>query len=174
MLIFVDDEFHIHIVPARECARGLTDILFRVVADSHGEQLHDFAREILVGSALDVDARVEEREHGGVLRHGDRKIPKVAGSLLLKQLQLIEKLAVIANLGFVRNKMAVPEQRHFLLQRPGAVQHPVRPPVSDTVGFERAGAQPVKEFIDDGLQTAVAAGFDLDSQRFALSLWPGP
>ena len=66
--------------------------------------------------------------------------------------------------------MAVPEQRHFFLQRPRAGQHAIGPPIGDAVGFEHAGAQPVEEFVDDGLQAAVAVGLHFDAERFALLL----
>ena len=66
--------------------------------------------------------------------------------------------------------MAVPEQGHLFLKWPGAVQHPIRPPIGHAISFERAGAEPVEEFVDDGLQAAVAGGFDLDSQGLAFLL----
>ena len=81
-----------------------------------------------------------------------------------------EELAVVANLGFVGSEMAVPEQRHLFLQRPRAGQHPIGPPIGHAVGFENAGAQPVEEFIDDGLQAAIAGGLDLDAERLAFLL----
>ncbi len=64
----------------------------------------------------------------------------------------------------------MPEKRDLFLKRPGAGEHPVRPPVADAVGFENAGAQPIEKLIHDGLEAAVAAGFDLDSQRLAFRL----
>jgi len=60
--------------------------------------------------------------------------------------------------------MAVPEQRHLLLQRRIAGHHAVGPPVGDAVGFQHAGTQPVEELVDDGLQRAIAAGLDLHAQ----------
>ncbi len=66
--------------------------------------------------------------------------------------------------------MAVPEQRHLFLKRPRAGHHPVGPPIGHAVGFESAGAEPVKELIDDGLQAAVAGGLHLDAERFAFFL----
>ena len=156
VLIFVDDEFEIHVVPAGEGARRLANVLLRVVADAHGEHLHDFAREVFVGGALHVDARVQERQHRRVLGHGHHQVPEIAGAVVLEEFQLVEKLAIIADFGFVDGEMAVPEQRHVFLQRLRAGEHAICPPIADAVGFERAGAQPIEKFVDHGLQPAVA------------------
>ncbi len=145
VLVFVDDEFQIDVIPAGEGAGGFADVLLGVVADAHGEHFHDFAGEVFVGRAFDVDAGVEEREHAGVLGHGDHQVPEIAGAVVFEELQFGEQFAVIAHLGFVGGEMAVPEERHLFLQRPRAGEHAIRPPVGDAIGFERAGAKPVEE-----------------------------
>ena len=106
----------------------------------------------------------------GILRHGHHQVAEVARSLVLEQLQLVEQLAIVADLGFVDGEVAVPEQRHLFAQRLRTGQHPIRPPIRDAVGFERAGAQPVEKFVDHGLQPAVAVGLHFDAERFAVLL----
>ena len=105
-----------------------------------------------------------------ILCHCDGQIAKTAHSVFLEQLQLPEEFAIIADLGLVRREMAVPEQSHFFLERSRAGQHAVGPPVRHAVGFENAGTEPVEEFIDHGLEAAVAGRLDLDSKRLALLL----
>ena len=116
VLIFVDDEFQVHEIPAGERARGLADVLLGVVAHAHGEHLHDFAREVFVGRALDVDAGVQEGEHGRVLR---RRRPSGRGNCRCRGAGTVpavrEQLAIIAHLVFVGGEVAVPEQRHLFL-----------------------------------------------------------
>ncbi len=109
VLILVHHEFQIHKIPAGEGAGGLADVLLGVVADAHGEQLHDFAGEIFVGGAFDVNAGVQEGKHGGTLRHRDREVSEIAHPLFLKELQLPAELAGIADLGFVGDEVAMPE-----------------------------------------------------------------
>ena len=170
VLIFVDDEFQIHIIPAGEGAGGFADILLGVVAHAHGEHFHDFAREIFVGRAFDVDSGVEEGEHAGILRHGDHEVTEIAGAVVFVELQFGEELAVVADLGLVGGVMTVPEERHLFLERARAGEHAVGPPIGHAVGFENAGAEPVEKFVDDGLEAAVAGGLDLDAERFTVLL----
>lgn len=170
MLILIHHELHVDIIPACEGARGLANIFLRVVSGAHGEQLHDFAREIFVRGALDVDAGVQKRKHRGILRRRHGQIPEIPGALLLKQLQLDEQLPVVPHFSFVRSEMPVPEQRHLFLQGPRTCQHPVRPPVADAVRLQDTCAQPIEKLIHNRLQTAIAAGFDLDPQSLAFLL----
>ena len=170
MLVGIDHELQVHVVPAGEGAGGLADVGLAVVAHAHGEQLHDLAGEVLVGRALHVHAGIEEGQHGRVFCHGDHQLTEIAGALRVEQLQLVEQLAVVAHLALVHGEMPMPEQRHLLLQRRIAGHHAVGPPVGHAVGFEHAGAQPVEELVDDGLQRAVAAGFDLHAQGLARGL----
>ena len=156
VFLLVHDELEIHEIPAGERAGGFANVFFGVVADAHGEQLHDFAREVLVGCALDVDARVQEGEHRGILRDGHHQVAEIAEPLLMEQLELAEQLAVVADLGFVDGEVAVPEQRHLFLKRAGRRQHAIGPPIGRAVGFENTRAKPVEEFIDDRLNWAAA------------------
>jgi len=140
VLVGVDFERKVVEVPTGERARALADVLLRVVADTHREQLHDLAREILVRRALDVVLRVEEIQHRGILRDRDRQIAQVAGRVPLEQLDLLAHLAVVAHLVFVRREMPVPQQRHLLLERMRRLQHPVRPPIAQAPGLEHRRA----------------------------------
>ena len=99
-----------------------------------------------------------------------RSVAKVAESFGLKELELGEHLAVVADLVFVGRKVAVPEKRHALLERSRRGEHPVGPPVSDAIGLEPTGAQPIEELVDDGLHGSVAAGFDVDSECLPIRL----
>src|SRR5262249_20957621 len=67
-------------------------------------------------------------------------------------------------------KVAMPEQRHFFFERVMCFEHPVGPPVTNPLGFENTGAQPVEKLVHDRLQWSVATGLDLDAQRFASLL----
>ena len=138
VLLTVHDERQVHEIPAREGARGLADVGLAVVADPHGEQLHDLAGEVLVGGSLDVHACVQERQHCRVLSDGDHQVAEVARSLCLENFELSQQLPVIPNLALVDRVMAMPEERHLLLKRMVRPDHPVGPPVSNALGFQHA------------------------------------
>jgi hypothetical protein len=103
----------------------------------------------------------------GILGNGHHQVAEIAGPLVLEQLQLIEKLAIIANFGFVHGEVSVPEQRHLFAQRLRARDHAIRPPIGDAIGFERAGAQPIEKFVDHRLQPPAALGLHFDAERLA-------
>ena len=170
VLLFMNDELQIDVIPASESARRLAHIPFRIVADAHREQFHDLAGKVLIGRALHVHAGVEERQHCGVLRNSHEQIVKISGSLFLEQLELTESFPVIADLCFVHRKVAVPEQRHLFLQRVAGLKHAIRPPVSNTLGFQNTRAQPVEEFIHDRLYRTIPARFDFDAERLTFFL----
>ena len=154
-------------IPAGEGARRLADVMLRVVADAHGEQLHDFAGEILVRGTLHVHAGIQEGQHGRVLRDADQQGAEVAQALILEQLKLVQHLAVVAHLVFIGGEVAVPEQRHLLLQRARRGEHAVCPPVGDAVGFELAGAQPVEKLVHHRLHATVATVLHADTDHLA-------
>ena len=54
VLRVIDMEAEVFVNPASEGARSLADVLLGVVADAHGEELHEFAAEIFVGVILQV------------------------------------------------------------------------------------------------------------------------
>ena len=125
-----------------------------VVAHAHREQLHDLAAEILVGRPLHVLPGVEEHQHRRVLRHAHQQFAETAGGEALKQRELAEHLAIVANLVAAGGEVAVPEQRHLLFERPVGRDHAVRPPVGDPPRLQRARAQPEEEPVGDRLQPA--------------------
>ncbi len=49
----------------------------------------------------------------------------------------------------------------------GLVEHAIRPPIGDAVGFERAGAQPIEKFVDHRLQAPAAVRLHFDAERLA-------
>ena len=64
--------------------------------------------------------------------------------------------------------MAVPEQGEFFLERALCHQHTLGPPLSGPSHFQRVGPQPIEKTIDNGLQGATPAGFDLDPHGLAV------
>ena len=138
-----------------------------VVAHAHGEQLHDLAGEVLVRRALHVHPGIEEGEHRRVLRDRDHELAEVAGGVAAEGLVLAQHLAEVAHLVLAGGEMAVPEQRHLLLERALGVEHAIRPPVGDAARLEHARAQPVEELVDHRLQRPVAGRLDLDAERLA-------
>ena len=82
-------------------------------------------------------------------------------------LVLAQHLAHVAHLVLAGGEMAVPEQRHLLLERALGVEHAVRPPVRDAARLEHARAQPVEELVDHRLERPVAGRLDLDAERRA-------
>src|SRR2546430_84721 len=46
-------------IPASEGASGLADVVLGVIADAHGEQLHELAGVVLVGRATPICPEVE-------------------------------------------------------------------------------------------------------------------
>ena len=167
MLRRSDDEIKIDEVPASECARRFADVRFAVVANPHREHFHDLAREIFVWCALYIHAGVKEGEHCRVLRHADQQVAEVTGAPRAKQLVLLEHLAIVPDFFLAGGEMAMPEQRHFFLERAIGRQHAIGPPVGNAICLQSACPQPVEEFIRHWLQPAIARRFYLDSHRFA-------
>ena len=117
MLGGIDLEVEPSEIPTGKGACGFANIVFAVVADAHGEQFHDFAREVLVRRTLHVHASVEKGEHGRILGDAYQERAKIAEALILEQLELAQHLAIVAHLLFRTREMAVPEHRHLFLQR---------------------------------------------------------
>ncbi len=63
----VEEEAVSGVGPTGEGAGGFLDVLFGVVADAEGEEFHEFAGVVFVGSGFFVLVVVEVFEHGGVL-----------------------------------------------------------------------------------------------------------
>ena len=84
MLLLVNNELQVDVIPAGEGARTFANILFRIVANAHREQFHDFASKIFIGRALHIHAGVQERQHCGILRDSDQQIAKVSGPVFFE------------------------------------------------------------------------------------------
>ena len=119
------------------------------------------------GAPFDVVLRVEEVQHRRVLGDLDRQIAQVARGAPLEQIDLLHHLAVVADLVLVGGEVAVPQQRHLLLERVRRLHHPVRPPVPEPARFEHRRPQPVEEAIGDRLHRTVAGRLDVDAHRGA-------
>ena len=119
------------------------------------------------GAPFDVVLRVEEVQHRRVLGDLDGQIAQVARGAPLEQIDLLHHLAVVADLVLVGREVAVPQQRHLLLERMRRLHHPVRPPVPQPARFEHRRPQPVEEAIGDRLHRTVACRLDVDAHRGA-------
>ena len=168
VLVRIDGELEAGNVPSREGACCLLHIPLPVVADAEREELHDLAREVLVGPFTRVHAGIQKHEHGRVLSHGDQQFAEVPAALLTERVQLKEHLSVIADLVFVGCEVSMPEQGETLAQRVFAGQHALGPPIADAVGLEPRCAEPVEELVDDRLQRAVPARLDLHAKSMTL------
>ena len=120
-------------VPAAEHARGGVHVRFRVVADAHREQFHDLAAEVLLRLRFRVRAAVEPHEHRRVLRDVQQDVAEVPERVVAQHLDLAADFRRI--LRRLRRHVArafggevvVPEERHLLLERTVAVDHPEQP-----------------------------------------------
>ena len=93
-----------------------------------------------------------------------RRLPVAPRS---NRFDLLHHLAVVADFVLVGREVAVPQQRHLLLERVRRLHHPVRPPVPQPARFEHRRAQPVEEAIGDRLYRTVAGRFGIDAHRRA-------
>ena len=132
-------------VPAAEHARGGVHVRFRVVADAHREQFHDLATEVLLRLRFRVRAAVEPHEHRRVLRDVQQDVAEVPERVVAQHLDLaadfrrilrrLRRHVARAFGGAVRardlvvagGEVVVPEERHLLLERTVAVDHPEQP-----------------------------------------------
>ena len=138
--------------PAGEGPRHSLHVLHGVMPLAEGEQLHPFARKILVGAPLAVESAVEVAQHRGVARHGMQQRAEIAQRVLAQQ----HVLAVhhLRRLHFLhaRYEMVVPEQRHALAQRIRRGQHLPQPPLAQLdVALDALGLQAGARF---GIQRA--------------------
>jgi hypothetical protein len=110
----------------RQRAGGLADVGLGVaVALAEREELHQLAREVLVGLVLIGPDQVEERAHRRVLhdvaqQRGERPQRAAAEERVLAQQHRRVDVA--------RGEVVVPEEHHLLFQRPRGADHPVQPP----------------------------------------------
>ena len=154
--------------PAGERAGRLADVGLGIISDAHGEQLQDFPTEVFVGAALDIFSGVQVHQHGRVPGHANQQIAKAATAVFVEQGQLVERFAVVAQLGIRGGEMPVPEQGQLFLQRSPGGQHPVGPPLGRPTHFQIVRPQPVKEAVDYRLERSVATRLDCDAHGFAV------
>ena len=103
--------------PAGKGAGRFEHVLFRVVADPAGEQLHQFAGEILVRMIFRARFAVEPDEHGRIARHASDQVVQIRPGSAAQGLDLpVHKLRIL-DLMLAGGEMAVPEQRQLLAQR---------------------------------------------------------
>jgi hypothetical protein len=99
------------------------------VPDAQREQLHQFAREVLVRMRGDVARIIEIDEHRRVLRDRAREFAQIAQRAVAEELVLrVDHRGRDALLHRRRRKVAVEVERHALLQRRGRREHAVEPP----------------------------------------------
>jgi hypothetical protein len=153
-------------VPARKDPRAGIHVTFGVVADTHREELHDLAREVLLRAEAHVRVLVEPHDHGGISRNLDQKVAEVAERVVAEELQLapnlpgvlrrfrghhpraVDGVRVASNLAVGGSEMVVPEERHLLLQRPAAVHHPEKPALAGIVDDRGRRKRPVRRRLD--------------------------
>ncbi len=70
----IEGKAQVVIHPAGKGAGGFADVILGVVADTHGEQLHHLAAEILVRGALHIVGGVEKNKHRGVFGDGCQQV----------------------------------------------------------------------------------------------------
>jgi hypothetical protein len=123
----------------------------RARADAHREELHQLAREVLLRPAANIEAPVEPDQHRRVPGDLEQQIAEVSDREFPEQLDLADDaVGVLAGLGgehaggFRRSEGAVdfrvgggevvvPEERHLLLERALAMDHPEQPALARVV-----------------------------------------
>ena len=111
---------------AGQRAGGLADVGLGVaVALAEREELHQLAREVLVGLVLVGADQVEERPHRGVLHHvGQQRRERAERAAAEDRVLAQHQRRVLV----ARGEVVVPEEHHLLFQRPRGADHPVHPP----------------------------------------------
>ena len=122
--------------PAREGSGAVLDVVLRVVADAHGEELQQLAAVVLVDRVLVVLAVVQPQDHRRVAGQGDEQVGEVALAEAAEHLDLVHQRPALRQLGVAGREDVVPEERHLLLQRVGAGHHTQQP-----VGLEAGHAE---------------------------------
>ena len=114
--------------PPGESARGFFDVPLGVVTLAEREQLHHFAREILVRSALAVLDAVEIDEHRRILGDRVQQDAEAAKRVGAQRGVLAVHEARDPHLWLARHEMVVPEKRHPLGERRARDRHFLDPP----------------------------------------------
>ena len=136
MLRRVHHKLQLVVIPAGERTRGFLDIGLGVMAHAHGEQLHDFTREVFIRRAFDIHACVQKRQHGRVFGHREHQVTEFAVGVQAHGFVLNQQLAVVVYFFFAGGEVAMPKQREFFLQRTRRGEHAVGPPVTQAMRFQ--------------------------------------
>ena len=102
--------------PAGECAGALLDVLLRVAADAHREELQQLAAEVLVDAAFVVVVVVEPDDHGGVPGQLHKERSEAAKAVAPEHPYLVRQHLAVDHLRVTGGENAVPEQRRLLDQ----------------------------------------------------------
>lgn len=154
------------LVPPREAARDLADVLLRVVPEPEAEELHELSREVLVGLAAAVGVSVEPDHHGRVARHFEEEIAEGSAPVALEEAHLSHEEPRALHLPIRRGEVPVPEECEFLDRRARREEHAPEPPgshgseVVQSLGHvcEEANAVVVLRGLEEELRTSFGAG----------------
>jgi hypothetical protein len=114
--------------PPGESARGLLDVLLAVMALAEREELHQLAREVLVGLLLAARRVVEIDQHRGVAGDRSEQLAEIAQRVPAQKLVLpVQKLRG-AHLLQARYEVVVPEERHLFAELLACGQKLRQPP----------------------------------------------
>ena len=113
--------------PAGEGAGALLDVVFRVVADAHGEQFEQFAPVVLVDGAIVVIGVVQPQQHRRVLGQLHQQVVETPQAVVAEHVDLIEQGSRLIQLAVAGGKQPVPEQGDLFFQRALGGDHAVQP-----------------------------------------------
>ena len=111
--------------PAGERAGALLDVLLRVVADAHREQLDQLAPVVLVHRLHVVVVVVQEEQHRRVRGERDQQVPEATERVAPEAVELVQQSSALAHVH--DGEETVEEQRHLLFQGVVAVDHADHP-----------------------------------------------
>src|SRR3954469_24444223 len=113
-----------------EGAGCFADIFFGVMSLTQGEELHDFARIILVGMLFAALGLIEPDEHGRVARNVLEEGEPIARGMLAKGLVLQKHVIGVAHLLRTGGEVAVPKEGELFLKGTRSPGHALQPPTA--------------------------------------------
>ena len=113
--------------PAGECAAGLVDVLFSVVADAHREELKQLPAPVLVDGIRVVLVVVQPVDHGRVLSNFSDDVAELAHAHFAEHIDHGGDFMVVVHFGDAGGEDLMPEERHLLLERGVGDDHAVYP-----------------------------------------------
>ena len=113
--------------PAGEGARRFANVGLGVVAGAEAEQLEEFATPVLVDRGPMVLLVVEPEDHRRVSGHLEQQVAVTAKAALPEDIDLLQQLVVIVDLGIAGGEHMVPEQGGLLFEGPLGVDQVVHP-----------------------------------------------